>query len=359
MSTAPDILSASPPASGALSPQVASFPSTRFMGSKEALLGPLWRAIAPHGPRSALDLCSGSGVVAYMLKAQGCRVVANDYMRMATTIAEATVANSAVRLPTAVVAALADAPPAQDRLIERLYGELYFGGDDLRFLDDAREAIGKLRSAKRAIALAALIRACIKKRPRGIFTYTGRRYDDGRRDLKLSLRDHFREAAEQINAAVFDNGTACEVLNLDLSHALPAVEADLVYLDPPYFSPLSDNEYVRRYHFTEALARDWQGVEIQPETKTKKIRNYPTPFRSEIGCIRAVGEIVDRYRHSLVAISYSSNALPDAPTLLALLRRHGRRARVVEVDHRYSFANQAAARRPVRNRVKELIFLAE
>jgi hypothetical protein len=30
----------------------------------------------------------------------------------------------------------------------------------------------------------------------------------------------------------------------------------------------------------------------------------------------------------------------------------------MEVDHRYSFANQAAAKKPVRNKVKELIFKA-
>jgi DNA adenine methylase len=132
-----------------------------------------------------------------------------------------------------------------------------------------------------------------------------------------------------------------------------------VYLDPPYFSPLSDNEYVRRYHFTEALARDWEGVEIQYQTKTKKIKNYPSPFRSEIGCLRALGETVDFYRQSVVVISYSSNSLPSAHDMLAHLRRHGRTVSLTEVDHRYSFANQAKARRPVRNAVKELIFVAQ
>mgnify|MGYP000411681329 CR=1 FL=1 len=40
---------------------------------------------------------------------------------------------------------------------------------------------------KKAIAMTALIRACTKKRPRGIFTYTGDRYNDGRKDLQKSL----------------------------------------------------------------------------------------------------------------------------------------------------------------------------
>lgn len=342
-----------------LSPQVGRFPSTRFMGSKEQLLLPVWKAIGQFAPQSVLDLCSGSGVVSYMLKTQGCRVFSNDYMRMATTVAEATIANSTEVLSEAEISAIADAPPASDRFVERTYGELYFKRVDVKFVDNARMAIQQMSGSKRAIAMAALIRACIKRRPRGIFTYTGHRYDDGRRDLRMSLREHFIAAARQINDAVFDNGRKCEVYNVDLSVDFPAVAPDVVYLDPPYFSPLSDNEYVRRYHFTEALARNWNGVEIQQHTQTKKIKNYPSPFRSEIGCLRAVGEMVDRYKRSAIAISYSSNSLPTAEDMMAHLRRHGRKPRLVEVDHRYSFANQAKARQPVRNKVKELIFIAE
>lgn len=342
-----------------LSRQVGRFPSTRFMGSKEQLLQPLWKAIGQFAPQSVLDLCSGSGVVSYMLKAQGCRVFANDYMRMATVIAEATVVNSSVTLSVEDIDAVANAAPSLNPFIATTYGELYYKRCDIEFLDNARQHISEWHGPKRSIAMAALIRACIKRRPRGIFTYTGDRYDDGRRDLKLSLREHFVQAVAQINAAVFDNGRQCETFNIDLSHSLPDVQADLIYLDPPYFSPLSDNEYVRRYHFTEALACNWVGVDIQHDTKTKKIRNYPSPFRSEIGCVKAIGEILDRYRDSAVVISYSSNALPSASTMLGLFKRHGRKPSLTEVDHRYSFGNQANAKQVVRNKVKELIFIAE
>jgi hypothetical protein len=45
--------------------------------------------------------------------------------------------------------------------------------------------------------------------------------------------------------------------------------------------------------------------------------------------------------------------------MLAHLRRHNRKASVREIDHRYSFANQRNTRKPIRNKVKELIFIAE
>jgi DNA adenine methylase len=294
-----------------------------------------------------------------MLKAQGCSVISNDVMAMARIIADALVVNSNTTLTDPEIEKIASGPGWRKGPIWQLYGDLYYNEEDIAFLDNARLALKALSAPKRSLALASLVRACIKRRPRGIFTYVGQRYDDGRKDLRADLRTHFRNAAEQMNAAVFENGTKNSIMNVDLAAALPDVNVDLVYLDPSYFSPFSDNEYVRRYHFTEALARDWEGVTIQHETKTKKIRNYPNPFRSEISCVRTISNVLDRYRGNPVILSYSTNSLPDASTLLKIMRQHGRRANVFEVDHRYSFANQSAARAPVRNKVRELIFTVD
>lgn len=340
-----------------LSPQVDHFPSTRFMGSKEQLLLPLWRAIGQFAPRRVLDLCSGSGVVGYMLKAQGCEVISNDQMAMATTIAEAVISNSTVRLTDDDIDNIAEGV-LSDGKIWGLYGDLYYDRSDIEFLDHARMAVKALSKKKRAIATAALIRACIKRRPRGIFTYTGRRYDDGRKDLRLTLSQHFKVAAGQLNAAVFDNDRKSRVTQIDLSSGFPAADVDVVYLDPPYYSPLSDNHYVRRYHFTEALAKDWKEVRIQEKTKTKKIENYANPFSSELSCAQVIERVLVNYASIPVVLSYSSNSLPSASAIRQIMTRHGRKCELLEVDHRYSFANQSAAKQPVKNQVKELIFVA-
>ena len=92
-----------------------------------------------------------------------------------------------------------------------------------------------------------------KKRPRGIFTYTGARYDDGRRDLQLSLEEHFLENVESFNNAVFNNGLENKSFNCDIFAV--DVNVDLVYFDPPYLTSKSDNDYTRRYHFVEGLVK--------------------------------------------------------------------------------------------------------
>lgn len=51
---------------------------------------------------------------------------------------------------------------------------LYYTDEENDLIDTLRTNIAAIRDPyKHAIAMTALIRACIKKRPRGIFTYTG------------------------------------------------------------------------------------------------------------------------------------------------------------------------------------------
>ncbi len=336
--------------------QLTRFPPTRYMGSKEKLLGPIWELARQVPHDSVLDLFSGSGSVAYLFKTQGKAVTANDYMAMARTIARATVVNSHVALSSNDIDVLLSDHPNADGFVSRTFAGLYFSDAENRRIDHIRAHIAALACPdKQALAMAALMRACMKKRPRGIFTYTGRRYDDGRRDLRLSLEEQFREQAALLTRAVFDNGRE------HAAHCVDALEleaaADLVYIDPPYFSRLSDNEYVRRYHFLEGLARDWQGVEMQWHTKTRKFRSYPTPFSTRDGAYRAFDALFRRHREAAILVSYASNAQPTKEELLALLRRYKRQVELVEIDHRYSFATQGHKAGSLKNGVSEYLFL--
>ena len=205
------------------------------------------------------------------------------------------------------------------------------------------------------LLMTALIRACTKKRPRGIFTYTGQRYNDGRKDLQKSLEQQFLEAVEAVNNAVFDNGGPINP-EMGMQWICVLEQADLVYIDPPYYSPLSDNEYVRRYHFVEGLARDWQGVEIQQHTQTKKFKSYPTPFSTRKGAADAFDRLFKKFANSVLIVSYSSNSLPTQDEMVALMAKYKEHVEVIPVDYRYSFGNQGDAKTH-RNSVQEYLFV--
>lgn len=339
-----------------LSDQVSLYPPTRFMGSKRKLLGEIWNVASRFEFDSVVDLFSGSGIVGYMFKSHGKTVISNDYMAMSATFTKAMVENNTVTLPIAEAEKLLIKQGEVDHFVSDTFKNLYYTDEENELIDILRTNIAAIDDQyKKAIAMTALIRACTKKRPRGIFTYTGHRYDDGRKDLQKTLSQQFLEAVEAVNNAVFDNHKANKSVNGD-AMALDVEKPDLVYIDPPYYSPLSDNEYVRRYHFIEGLARDWKGVEIQEHTKTKKFKSYPTPFSTKNGAYEAFDKLFSKFSGSILIVSYSSNSLPTQEDMVALMKKYKEHVEVVPVDYKYAFGNQADAKTH-RNSVQEYLFI--
>jgi DNA adenine methylase len=338
--------------------QVAQYPSTRFMGSKNKLLRGIWAAASQFDFDVVIDLFSGSGIVGYMLKTQGKTVICNDYMAMSATFTKAMIENNVITLPEDEALALLELQRPVDRFVQTIFKGLYFSNEDNQLIDILRTNIKAIRNPyKRAIAMSALIRACFKKRPRGIFTYIGSRYNDGRKDLLMDFRTQFLTAVDIVNAAVFNNGKPNKSFNKDTMTFHRYKEAGLVYIDPPYYSPLSDNEYVRRYHFLEGLARDWQGVEIQEHTITKKFKSYPTPFSSRKGAAAAFDLLFKRFRESVLLVSYSSNSLPTKEEMLQLMAKHKHHVEVVPIRYKYSFGTQGHKVGNNNNDVQEYLFV--
>jgi len=335
--------------------QVEAYPSTRYMGSKEKLLPHIKAVLDNFEFNSAVDLFAGTGVVGYMMKAMGKEVVSNDYMAMSATFARAMIENSTITLDQRDIDSVFAPSPNASTFVQDTFEGLYYTNAENAVIDLVRSNIQAMANpVKRSLALSALMRACLKKRARGIFTYTGLRYDDGRADLTMSMEEQIRRAADAVNAAVFDTGKICSTRNGDAMTFRKQV--DLAYIDPPYYSPLSDNEYVRRYHFVEGLARDWQGVDMQWHTKTRKFKSYPTPFSSKVGASEAFDALLRRLRNSILVVSYSSNSEPGRDEIVHLMSKYKDRVEVVEVDYRYSFANQRQAE-GMRNDVQEYIFV--
>ena len=236
-------------------------------------------------------------------------------------------------------------PPADDRdFIQRTFDGIYFTDADLRFLDSAWSHIDRMSGHRQALAISALVLSAARRQPRGVFTVTGHRYDDGRRDLRLSLREHFAERAAEYNGVVFDSGRSCAATSCDVFD-LPPGGYDVVYLDPPYAPPRDDNCYIKRYHFLEGLSGYWRGQAPMENTRTRKLPKRYTPFsytRTVTDALRRDGQAVRRLR-------------PRA--FLLLQRRAGRRdhrrapargqtARGgAVIDHTYAFGTHQAARR--------------
>lgn len=338
------------------------FPETRYMGSKKALLQFIWDIVGQIEFHTVLDAFSGSSCVAQMFKLQGKRVTTNDHLEYAYYLASATVANHRERLSDDDVRQLLKPNRRRRQFIQRTFKGMYFTDDENKFLDNISANLQLLKpSYKRALAIAALCRACVKRRPRGIFTFVGLdKYDDGRKDLRMHLRDHFLRAVNEFNQAVYDNGQPCAAFNKNIFE-LRIAAPDLVYIDPPYVTPHSDNDYLRRYHFVEGLCSYWErpGTEILHHTKTKKLKKYPTPFASKVTIHDAFERLFEKFKHSTLVISYSSNGLPRKGELESMLKNQRRAVTVESFTHRYSFGNHNHKIGNPTNLVDEYLFIAQ
>jgi len=327
--------------------RMAEYPELRYMGSKHRLLPWIHGVLRGLTFETAADPFVGSGCVAYLLKAMGKRVVASDFLNFPAVLAAATVANSKRRLDGPAVKTLLTARSNGPHFIEKKFEGIFYTTEDLRFLDRVSSNIERLEHPhQRALAKAALIRSCLKKQPRGVFTVSGdlSRYDDGRRDLRLTIEEHFLEQVEAFNRVVFDNGRRHTVKRADVFNLRPR-GIDLVYLDPPYVPRSDDNCYMKRYHFLEGLSCYWKDRAIMEETKVKKIEKPYTPFSYRKTAIDAFDRLFGQYRDSIIVLSYSSNGFPDRDALESLLRRYKKTVTAYEKPHRYHFGTHEAVAR--------------
>lgn len=320
------------------------FPRIRYMGSKYKLVERLSEVFAGLGGTSAIDAFSGSGVVSYTLKALGYSVTSNDFLNFSGSIARATVANQGTTLSEDEVEWICGKSLDDRDFIQEKFEGLYFTPDDRKFLDSAWSHIDLLETPKRDLAIAGLVLAAARKQPRGVFTFTDLRYDDGRRDLRLSLREHFRETVQAYNDVVFDSGHDCSVTTGDVFE-LPQKRYDIAYLDPPYAPPRDDNCYIKRYHFLEGLSVYWRGQTILENTKTKKLAKRYTPFSYKHSIEDALRRTFKQFHDSTIVLSYSSNAVPDLATITRLLGEVKADVKVHTLEHKYSFGTHAAATR--------------
>jgi len=337
------------PEAQSLPAELENFPRFRYMGSKFRLLPWIHATLSEIGFDSAADVFSGSGVVSYLLKTMGKQVHSNDSLAFPSVLTTATVANSATRLSpndlNYLLESKASAP--HERFIRDTFEGIFYTPEELSSLDDLWSGIRQLDSPfKRAVALAALLRSAIKRQPRGLFTVSDpSRYQDGRRDLQLSVREHFIEQVEIYNAAVFSNGKRNVSTSGDVFNVKPG--SDLVYMDPPYVPMADDNCYIKRYHFLEGLACYWEGKEMMMNTKVRKIAKTFTPFAYRHTAVEAFDQLFRHFADSIQVLSYSSNAYPDLETLRSLMGRYKKSVEVLEKEHRYHFGTHAAAKRNV------------
>jgi adenine-specific DNA-methyltransferase len=233
---------------------------TNYIGSKQKLVDWIWKH-TPDGVGTVADAFSGSAVVAYMYKAKGVRVLANDRLHYCHHAARAIIENNSTRVSDdEIKALLADNAKAKTFVQDNFKG-IFFAKGVHALIDTLRANCDKLSGFKKDIALFALGKTCMSGK--GGFGHFSSSTDYGKRqDSPEEFKKRFEDNLVRINALVFDNGKENKAFRQDINDFLSKANADLAYFDPPYATEFSTTNYERAYHFVEGLMTYWEGLEI-------------------------------------------------------------------------------------------------
>jgi adenine-specific DNA-methyltransferase len=338
----------------------AAFPSTRYLGSKRKLLGPLAQVLGRLEFDTALDAFSGTGAVAHLMKAMGKMVTANDLLAANAVAARALVANQTETLGDGA-AALASGLPREGEapgFVETEFDGIFFEREENRFIDQILPRVHALEGAARDLALLALCGACLAKRPYNLFHRAN--LSMRRRDVPRSFGNKTtwdtpfaellaRYAAEN-DAAVFDSARACRALRGD-ALALDPMGYDLVYVDPPYVSARGARvDYLDYYHFLEGLCEPegWAG-RILRRYRHKPLEGRGTnPWCDPRRVAAEFERTVAHFSRSTLVISYRSDGIPSIEAIASFLKAAGKHVEIVDAgSYTYALSRNRASREVV------------
>lgn len=299
----------------------------KYIGSKRALLGHVTAAISASLPEggTVCDLFSGSARVDHALKRQGFRVWSNDHNAYAHTLATTYVQADRERWHDRAEAVLAELRTVKPEAgwFTRAYCEdaRFFHPDNGAIIDAMRDRIAalSLEPELEAIALVSLMEAADRvDSTAGLqMAYMKSWASRALKPLELRMPDVLPGVA----------GGACKATHADAVEIAPQIEADLVYLDPPY----NQHSYLGNYHCWESLVL-WD----KPETygvanKRIDVKTRKSAFNSRPGIAPALESVIASLKAPNLVVSFNDEGYLSRDQLVAMLSGRGE-VQVIEIQ---------------------------
>ena len=310
------------------------YPTINYIGNKEKIVN--WiSSNVPDDAKSFFDVFAGGCSVSYMAKTKGLDVYSNDILKINFHIAKSIIENQNVILSQNDVDIIFDGVPFEGFMYEH-YSEKYYYPEECKQLDLYRHNIEKLDNEyKKSMAFVLMRRAMIRKMPYSRFTirwekikqlrdedYSYRTYGRRRAYHNKSFRHHFEANLEEYNSSVFNSQSLCKAYCLDVYDAINMVDADVIYMDPPYAGTMND------YHGFYGLLDSYiDGQELEP---------FENNFISKETINQQLDKLFSKLgKYKYWMLSYNSRSKPSKDILLELLSKHSSNIQVLEMPYAY------------------------
>ena len=290
----------------------------KYIGSKRTLLPGILAAVSDLCPQgTVLDLFSGTARVGHALKRAGYRVVANDYLAFAETVARCYVVADAERWAH-------DARLLVDEF-NRLPGapgyftatfckrSRYLQPKNGARVDAIRRAIAAkaLPPALEAVMLVSLMEAADR-----VDSTTGVQMAYLKSWAPRSYNDLELRVPELLPRAAAGKGQAHR---LDAREAARKLSGDVAYLDPPY----NQHSYLGNYHVWETLVTWDDPPTYGVACKREDVRTRASDFNKKRRFLDAWTDVVTHVRARHLVVSFNNEGFISRDDMEALLATRG------------------------------------
>lgn len=280
-------------------PKTTLINNRRYLGNKYKLL-PFIKSVVErecHGIESVADIFAGTGAVASAFTNK--KLITNDILYSNYICHLAWFSPEAYSVPKVkqLIAYYNGANPATDNYMSKTFGNTFFSRSDCRKIGFIREDIelrfanGEINARERALLITSLLYAADK------IANTCGHYDAFRQGVDF---DRHLELTVPVPEERLNAGNEC--YNEDTNELVRSINADLVYIDPPYNS----RQYCDAYHLLENLAR-WE----HPAVKGVARKMDRTALKSAYCTNRATiafEQLVSRINARYILLSYNNMA---------------------------------------------------
>ena len=298
----------------------------KYIGSKRTLV-PLIRAAAAELPvRTACDLFAGTTRVGQALRMLGLEVVSNDLATYSEALGQAYIAagRSVDRARLGRVLEELGALPGYDGYFTEAFCRRtrYIQPHNGRRIDAVRAAIDtfELTEIERGILLTSLLEAADR-----VDSTTG---------LQMAyLKAWSRRSFDPLRLRLPDSvpGPAGSVLRADANDLAPALDVDLVYVDPPY----NQHSYFSNYHVWETLVRWDAPGQYGVAGKRVDCRDHKSPYNSKRLAPGALERLITSLPAPWLIVSFNDEGFHEPGRVEELLASRGYVGRIDVESKRY------------------------
>lgn len=269
----------------------------RYLGNKYRLLPFIKQVVATncHDVNVFADLFAGTGAVSSAF--QDKEIITNDilYSNYISNLAWFSPQDFDDEKIIRLITNYNDKIVRTDNYMSVTFADTFFSKNDCRKIGFIREDVerhfrkGEINERERALLITSLLYAMDK------IAKTCGHYDAYRKDVEFDLHLEL-----SVPKAQHDNNPQNRCYNQDINELAPNVQADIVYLDPPYNS----RQYCDAYHVLENVAR-WEKPKVFGVARKMDRTTLKSAYCTKAATI-AFADLVEKINARYILLSYNN-----------------------------------------------------